>query len=104
MDNTLVVWLSSLRYSSHSTNNLPVVVAGNLQGQLNTGRFFDFHSHGDGGTLGDLWTSVANIMLMPTLANGWTNPVVNTFGHNIGTRSNGRPFQNGPLPGWLASS
>jgi|GEM_PF-617884 len=104
MDNTLIVWLSSLRYSSHSTNNLPIVTAGDVQGQLHTGRFFDFNTHGaDGATLGDLWTSVANIMLMPTLANGWNNRVVDAFGHNVGTR-NGRAYQNGPLPGWLTSS
>src|SRR5690606_11783097 len=99
MDNTLIVWVSSLRYSSHSTETLPVVLAGDLGGTLSSGRFHDFTGHGSGGTLGDLWASVANIMLMDDLSNGWSNAPLSGFGFDRGTFKDGRSFQNGPLPG-----
>jgi hypothetical protein len=103
MDNTLIVWISSLRYSSHSTSNLPVILAGDLGGALRTGRYFDHAGLGSGGTLGDLWTTVANLMLMPDLNNGWGAAPVQSFGFDEGTFRDGRSFHNGVLPGLLAS-
>jgi hypothetical protein len=101
MDNTLVVWISSLRYSSHATESLPVVLAGNLGGALTSGRYHDLTTHGSGGTLGDLWASVGNIMLMDDLTNGWTDAPLSGFGFDRGTFRDGRAFQNGPFPGLL---
>jgi hypothetical protein len=103
MDSTLIVWVSSLRYSSHATESLPVVLAGDLGGALNGGRFLDYASHGSGGTVGDLWASVGNIMLMDDLSNGWSDAPLSGFGLE-GTHKDGRSFQNGPLPGLLASA
>ena len=104
MDNTLIVWISSLRDSFHGTDNLPIVLAGDLYGALSQGRFHDFSSHGAGGTVGDLWTSIANIMLMDDLSNGYAGAPVSAFGFNTGTNASGRPWHNGPLPGLLAGT
>ncbi len=104
MDNTLIVWISSLRYSSHSTQNLPVVLAGTLGGSLTGGRFHRFEDHGSGGTVGDLWTSIGNIMLMDDLSNGWDGAPMRSFGHDKGSFRDGRSFNNGPLPGLLVGT
>ncbi len=104
MDNTLIVWISSLRYSSHSTENLPIVLAGDLGGAIASGRFHDHENFGTGGTLGDLWTSVGNIMLMDDLSNGWDGAPMQSFGFDRGSFRDGRSFQNGPLPGLLVGS
>jgi hypothetical protein len=103
MDNTLIVWISSLRYSSHETSNLPTLLVGDLNGQLQTGRFIDLKNHGTGGTLGDVWCSVANAMLMDDLSNGWDGAPLNAFGHNVGDKR-GRAYNNGPIPGWLVGT
>jgi hypothetical protein len=104
MDSTLIVWISSLRYQSHGTDNLPCVLAGDLGGRLTAGRLHDYRNHGTGGTLGDLWTSIGNIILLDDLRQGWANAPLGTFGWNRGTFGNGRNYQNGPLPGLLAGA
>jgi hypothetical protein len=43
LDNTLVVWGNELSVgNTHNLSDIPFVMAGNLQGQLNTGRYLEF--------------------------------------------------------------
>jgi hypothetical protein len=86
LDNTLVIWVSSLRHSPHSTDDLPVLLVGDLQGTLRSGRRVDYEPSG-GRSLGDLWTTVLNAMGAPDTAFGW----------NTGTGHRDRPLNSGPL-------
>ncbi len=59
LDNTLVVYISEMSIGNeHNPNNLPVMLAGGLQGKINKGRFVDYSTTGSRST-GDLWTTVA---------------------------------------------
>lgn len=86
LDNTLVVWASSLRASSHSTDDLPVVLFGDLQGALRMGRVVDYAARGSR-PLGDLWTTVLNAMDIND----------SSFGFVDGTGPAGEPLAVGPL-------
>lgn len=86
LDNTLVVFMSSLR-QGHATDDLPVLLAGNLAGALRTGR----HVHyAPARTTGDLFTTLLQTMGVPAKSFGWDR----------GVAKNGRPFNSGPLPSW----
>jgi hypothetical protein len=85
LDSTLVLFVSSLRANNHGTDDLPVIVAGNLGGQIKTGRLISYKNR----TTGDLYTTVLNTLDIPAASFGWK-----------GNASSGRPFQSGPLPGW----
>lgn len=62
LDNTLVVSVSEFgNGGAHSTRSLPVVLAGNLAGQLSTGRHLRF----EGRTTGDLFTTLLNLFGLP---------------------------------------
>jgi hypothetical protein len=62
LDNSVVLWLSEFGAgSSHSTENLPVVMAGKAGGRLTTGR----HLARPGHTTGDLFTSVLRLFDVP---------------------------------------
>lgn len=99
MDNTIIVFISSLRLSWHSTEELPCLIVGDLGGKLNSGRKLIFNGSR---TLGDLWTTVANLMLMDNLNNGWGGAPVSHFGFNTGVFTgwggNTRPWHTGNLP------
>ncbi len=86
LDNTLVVWVSSLRHSSHSTSDLPVLLVGDLQGTLRSGRRVDYQPGGSR-SLGDLWTTLLQAMGAPDTHFGW----------NTGSGAGGRPLNSGPL-------
>lgn len=86
LDNTLVLWISSLRQSSHGTTDLPVLLAGNLGGKLKTGRHLHF---APARTTGDLFTTLLNLLDVPAASFGW----------NRGATDKGRPWNGGPLPG-----
>jgi hypothetical protein len=86
MDNTLVLWISSLRSSNHGTENLPIVLAGNLKGALRTGRLIRYSP---ARTLGDFYTTLLNTLDVPVTSFGWNKGTVR-----------GRPFVTGPLSGW----
>jgi len=58
LDNSLVIWVSEFGDASiHSVQNLPIVMAGSLQGALPTGR----HLARTGYSTGDLFTSVLRL-------------------------------------------
>ncbi len=65
LDNSLVLWISEFGDGgSHSPNNLPVVLAGGLQGALTTGRFLDMSVRAGQATrytTGDLHTSILKL-------------------------------------------
>ncbi len=66
LDNSLVLWISEFGDGgSHNTNNLPVVLAGGLQGNLRGGRFIDVSARrvgqGTGIATGDLYTSILKL-------------------------------------------
>ena len=62
LDNSLVLWTSEFgNGGSHSTENLPVVLAGSAGGRLATGR----HLARDGYTTNDLFTSLLNLFDVP---------------------------------------
>jgi len=65
LDNSLVLWISEFGDGgSHSPDNLPVVLAGGLQGALNTGRFLDVSVRAGQATrytTGDLHTSILKL-------------------------------------------
>ncbi|MDD9946131.1 MAG: DUF1552 domain-containing protein [Myxococcales bacterium] len=86
LDSTLIMWVSSLRHSSHSTDDLPVLMVGDLQGTLRGGGVHDYQGRGSR-SLGDLWTTVLNAMGVPDDAFGW----------NTGRGSEGRALNSGPL-------
>ena len=86
LDNTLVVWVSSLRHSPHSVDDLPVLLVGDLQGTLRSGRRVDYQPSG-GRSLGDLWTTVLQAMDVRETSFGW----------NTGLGHRGRPLNSGPL-------
>jgi hypothetical protein len=86
LDNTVVLFISSLRSSYHGTSDLPVVVAGNLGGKIKTGRLLRYTP---ARTTGDLYTTLLNYLDVPSTSFGW----------NKGA-AGGRPFNSGPLPGW----
>jgi hypothetical protein len=85
MDNTVVMFTSSLRQSYHGTTDLPVLLAGNLGGKIKTGRMIKYTNK----TTGDLFTTLLNLFDVPATSFGW----------NKGS-AGGRPFNNGPLPSW----
>jgi hypothetical protein len=85
MDNTVVLFTSSLRQSYHGTTDLPVLIAGNLGGKIKTGRLIKYTNR----TTGDLFTTLLNVLDVPATSFGW----------NKGT-AGGRPFNSGPLPSW----
>lgn len=86
MDSTAVVWVSTLRHSWHSTDDLPVVIVGDLQGSLRSNRVVDYQAQG-GRSLGDLYTTLLNAMDVPATSFGW----------NRGEGADGRPLNRGPL-------
>jgi hypothetical protein len=86
LDNTVVLFISSLRQNTHGTTDLPVLLAGNLGGRIKTGRLVRYTP---ARTTGDLFTSLLNVLDIPATGFGW----------NKGT-AGGRPFNSGPLPSW----
>ena len=91
LDNSLFVWVSSLRHSAHTTDDLPVLLAGDLQGTLKTGRRVDYLPTG-GRSLGDLWTTILNAAGVSDTSFGW----------NTGQGAGGRTLNSGPLTELLA--
>lgn len=89
LDNTLVVWVSSLSSSSHSTKNLPVALFGDLQGAVRTGQHVRYTPHRPHG---DLWATVLTAMGVPT----------NSFGFTGTQGANGEALSVGPLTELLA--
>jgi hypothetical protein len=85
LDNTLVMWTSSLRQNWHGTTDLPIVLAG-LKGKLRGGRHVRYTPTR---TTGDLFTTILNTFDIPATSFGW----------NKGT-AGGRRFINGPLASW----
>jgi hypothetical protein len=85
-DNTVVMFISSLRQNYHGVTDLPVLIAGNLGGKIKTGRLIKYSP---ARTTADLYTTVLNLMDVPATSFGW----------NKGTIG-GRAFNNGPLPSW----
>lgn len=62
LDNSVVLWISEFGAgSAHSTENLPVVMAGKAGGRLMTGR----HLARGGLTTGDLYTSILRLFDVP---------------------------------------
>jgi hypothetical protein len=88
LDNTVVLFISSLRTNLHGTNDLPIILAGNAAGRLRTGRHIRYTP---ARTTGDLFTTLLGVLGLPT-----TTP----FGWNRGTAPGGRPFYSGLLTGW----
>jgi Protein of unknown function (DUF1552) len=86
LDNTLIVFMSSLRQSWHGTYSLPTILAGNLNGTLKTGRYLKYNKR----TTGDFFTTLLNVLDVPATSFGWTK----------GARD-GTPFFTGPLPGFV---
>jgi hypothetical protein len=86
LDNTVVLFLSSLRQSYHGTTDLPILLAGNLAGSLRTGRHIRYGHR----TTGDLFTTLLNALDVPATSFGW----------NAGSTADGRSFNNGPFLDW----
>lgn len=85
LDNTLVVAMSEFgNGGTHSTAALPVVLAGNLGGRLQTGRHLSLNGY----TTGDVFTTVQSLLVNDTTPFGMT-----------GNDGSGRPFHRGLLPG-----
>ncbi len=65
LDNSLVLWTSEFGDGgSHDTNNVPMILAGGLQGALKTGRFLDYKvtsSQPTRYTPGDVYTSILKL-------------------------------------------
>jgi hypothetical protein len=62
LDNSLVLWISEFgNGGAHSTEDLPVVLAGGAGGRLATGR----HLERDSYTTNDLYTSILNLFDVP---------------------------------------
>ncbi|MBL8951114.1 MAG: DUF1552 domain-containing protein [Myxococcaceae bacterium] len=84
LDNSLVLWLSEFGDGgAHSSTNLPVVLAGGLQGALRTNRYINLRGGGTEYSTGDLYTSLLNLF-------GFNDT---TFGY-VGTG-----LQHGGIPG-----
>ncbi|MEO5768843.1 MAG: DUF1552 domain-containing protein [Polyangia bacterium] len=84
LDNSLVLWISEFGTGqNHSMTNLPVVLAGGLQGKVKMNRYLDRPS----ATLGDLYTSILNAFGIPATS----------FGHN-----DGAGFNNGVISGLVS--
>lgn len=84
LDHTLVVWLSEFGDGSvHSTTDIPVVMVGNVEGQLRMGRHLAF----SGKTTGDLFTSLLNLFGEPAT------------GFGLGRAWDGSPLTSGGLSG-----
>jgi hypothetical protein len=84
LDNTIVLFTTSLATSSHGTNNLPVFFFGGANTGLATGQMIDYQ--GAERTLGDLWVTCLNLMGLDATSFGWNTGDVN-----------GRAFNNGPF-------
>jgi hypothetical protein len=81
LENSVVLWISEFGSgASHSTTNLPVVLAGSAGGRLVTGR----HLERTGATTGDLYTSIARLLGVE----------IDSFGLAIDT-----DLQHGGIPG-----
>jgi hypothetical protein len=87
LDETIVIWTSSLSTHWHGTDGLPVVIASPPGGPIATGQHFGFS--GDARySLADLWVTVQNAMGVPATSFGW----------NRGSDpQQGRPFNRGPM-------
>ncbi len=87
LDETIVLFTSSLATHWHGTDNLPVVLATPPGGPLVANRHFSF-SGGARRSLADLYVTLANAMGASTTSFGW----------NKGTDpQQGRPFNQGPI-------
>jgi hypothetical protein len=84
LDNTVVLFISSLRQNTHGTTDLPVLVAGKLGGKIRTGRLIRYTP---ARTTGDLFTTLLNLLDIPATGFGWKGAA-------------GGAFNNGPLPSW----
>jgi hypothetical protein len=85
-DNTVVMFISSLRQNYHGVTDLPVLIAGNLGGKIKTGRLIKYTP---ARTTADLYSTLLTLLDVPTTSFGWNKGTVN-----------GRAFNNGPLPSW----
>ena len=84
LDNTLVVWMSEFGNGAiHSTENIPVILAGNVANRLRTGRHVAYR----GRATNDLFTSILHLF-------GFDD---DGFGLRFG--GNGSRLSNGPLDG-----
>jgi hypothetical protein len=68
LDNTMVVWVSSLATGNHLTSNMPVVIAGGGAGKIRTNRYVSYQ----GRSMGELYVSLAQAM----------GANINQFGHS----------------------
>ncbi|MEM9194071.1 MAG: DUF1552 domain-containing protein [Myxococcota bacterium] len=57
LDHSLVVWINPMREGNHSTDRLPILLAGGACGDLNTGRFLNVDA-----TINEFWVSIARLM------------------------------------------
>jgi len=83
LDNTIVVFLSSLGAASHSTNDIPFLLFGGANSGIQTNRVVDYRSNSR--STGDMWTTLLRLM-------GQTD---DSFGMQGSV--DGRAFNSGPL-------
>lgn len=74
LDNTIVVFTSTLANSAHGTDNLPFLFFGGSRTGLATGQTIDYRN-GTRRKLGDVWTTCLNLMGIPATSFGWTRDV-----------------------------
>lgn len=87
LDNTIVLFTTSLGNHWHGTDDIPVVIASDPAGYFRTERHFAY-TGGARRSLADLWVTVLNAMGVPAT----------TFGWNRGVDPNeSRAFNRGPL-------
>jgi hypothetical protein len=75
LDNTTVVWISSLTDQYHETNNLPLLLAGAVP---SPGRLLDYT--GRPRSLGDLWATVLQMFGQPDTTFGWNTGTASAEG------------------------
>jgi hypothetical protein len=93
LDNSVVLYTSEFRDpATHTTWNLPTLLAGSGGGYFNTGRFIDYNPHaaGDPYTL-EYDTNESNHNLFTS--------ILHAMGENDDHFGNGHAYHEGPLPG-----
>ncbi len=93
LDNSVVLYTSEFRDpATHTTWNLPTLLAGSGGGYFNTGRFIDYNPHaaGDPNTL-EYDTNESNHNLFTS--------ILHALGENDEHFGNGHAYHEGPLPG-----
>jgi hypothetical protein len=79
LDNSLVLWISEFGTGqTHDITNLPVVLAGGVQGKIKMNRYLARPT----ATLGDLYTSLLNAFGIPATSFGY-NDVAGFFNGGI---------------------